>query len=410
MTHGSSTGPLAGLRVIDFTRVVAGPLTAQCLADLGADVIKIERPGSGDDTRLWPPYFQDQDGEDLLGESAYIQVTNRNKRSITVAIRQPEGQALVKRLMAWADVFIENLKVGDLDRYGLSYDKVKDEIPSLIYCSITGFGQTGPYAKRPGYDILAQGAAGLMSVTGEPDGLPMKVGVAVGDIQAGLHAAIAILAAVHERDRSGKGQWLDVALLDCQVWGMINFSSNYLNAGIVSGRNGTAHPSVVPYQVFESRDGHVILGVTTDYQFRKFCESAQKPEWIEDERFASTRARVANRDILVPLVAAVMASRDTADWVSALEDAGVSCGPVNTIDQTFNDPHVLAREMVIEMPHADPRATAPARSTAYPVKLSETPATYRRPAATLGQHTDEILGELGCDQDEIDALRAAGAI
>ena len=274
MSHALSDGPLAGLRVIDFTRVVAGPLTAQCLADLGADVIKVERPGSGDDTRQWPPYFKDADGEDVLGESVYIQVTNRNKRSITIDIRQPEGQALMKRLMSWADVFIENLKVGDLDRYGLSYDKVKDEYPHLIYCSVTGFGQTGPYAKRPGYDILAQGAAGLMSVTGEPDGMPMKVGVAVGDIQAGLHAAVAILAAVHARTATGKGQWIDVSLLDCQAWGMINFASNYLNAGQVATRNGTAHPSVVPYQVFESRDGHVILGVTTDYQFAKFCECA----------------------------------------------------------------------------------------------------------------------------------------
>ena len=410
MTQGSSIGPLAGLRVIDFTRGVAGPLTAQCLGDLGADVIKIERPASGDDTRQWPPYFKDQEGEDLVGESAYIQVTNRNKRSITVDIRQPEGQALVKRLMGWADIFIENLKVGDLHRYGLSYDQVKDEIPSLIYCSITGFGQTGPYAKRPGYDILAQGASGLMSVTGEPDGLPMKVGVAVGDIQAGLHAAIAILAAVHNRNRTGKGQWIDVGLLDCQLWGMINFSSNYLNAGQVARRNGTAHPSVVPYQVFESRDGHVILGVTTDYQFRKFCESAGKPEWADDERFASTRARVSNRDILVPMVADVMAGRDTADWVAALETAGVSCGPVNTIDQAFQDPHVQAREMIVEMPHADGRAAAPARSTAYPVKLSATPASYRRPAATLGQHTDEILTELGFDPAEIAALRDAGAI
>ena len=410
MSHALSDGPLAGLRVIDFTRVVAGPLTAQCLADLGADVIKVERPGSGDDTRQWPPYFKDADGEDVLGESVYIQVTNRNKRSITVDIRQPEGQALMKRLMGWADVFIENLKVGDLDRYGLSYDKVKDEHSHLIYCSVTGFGQTGPYAKRPGYDILAQGAAGLMSVTGEPDGLPMKVGVAVGDIQAGLHAAVAILAAVHARTATGKGQWIDVSLLDCQAWGMINFASNYLNAGMVATRNGTAHPSVVPYQVFESRDGHVILGVTTDYQFAKFCECAGTSQWVTDDRFATTRARVENRAILVPLVAEVMATRDTADWVAALEAAGVSCGPVNRIDQAFQDTHLLAREMIVEMDHGDDRVAQPARSPAYPVKLSETPASYRRPAPTLGQHSREILHDLGYDDGEIAALRENGAI
>lgn len=402
---------LSGVRVLDLSRVLAGPWCTQTLADLGADVIKIERPGSGDDTRGWgPPFLRDHDGHET-GESSYYLCANRNKRSLAVDIATADGQALIRRLARGCDVVVENFKVGDMARYGLDAARLRTDDPRLIYCSITGYGQTGPYARRPGYDFAVQGLGGLMSVTGERDGLPgagpQKVGVAVADLFTGMYATVAILAALRHRDATGEGQVIDMALLDAQVAMLANLGSQYLVGGVVPQRMGNGHPSIVPYQAFEVADGHVILAVGNDAQFARFCAIAGHPEWAGDPRFARNANRVRNRDVLVPLIAYAMRMRVRADWLAALEAGGIPCSSVNDIDEVFADPQVRARGLQVAVDH-------PARDAlplvASPLRLSATPVRYRSAPPTLGQHTEEILREFGFSGEEIAALWAAEAI
>ncbi len=404
------SGPLSGLRVFDLTRILAGPTCTQLFGDLGADVIKVERPGAGDDTRRWgPPYVRDGAGRETT-ESAYYLSANRNKRSVAIDIARPEGQALARRLIARCDVLIENFKVGDMARYGLSYADLKDAHPRLIYCSITGFGQTGPYAARPGYDFLAQGMGGIMSVTGAPDGPPMKVGVAVADVVCGLYAATAVLAALHHRERSGRGQYIDLGLLDTQVAWLVNVGLNYLVGGTVPRRLGNEHPNIVPYTVLPCADGHFILAVGNDQQFARFCAFAGAPELAHDPRFATNTARVRNRETLAPLLVDLARRKTRAEWVEGLTAAGVPCGPVNTVDQVFADPQVQARGMRITMPHPV-AGEGTVDLIGNPIKLSESAVEYRRPPPLLGEHTEEVLRELlDMDGNEIRALRAANVI
>jgi crotonobetainyl-CoA:carnitine CoA-transferase CaiB-like acyl-CoA transferase len=386
--------PLTGVRVLDLSRVLAGPWAGQLLADLGADVVKVEKPGAGDDTRAWgPPYLKDESGRDT-SEASYFLCANRNKRSVAIDIATPGGQAQVRALAQQADVLLENFKVGGLQRYGLDYASLKEANPRLVYCSITGFGQTGPYAARAGYDFLVQGMGGLMSVTGQPDGEPgagpQKVGVALTDIMTGLYATIAVQAALAERDKSGLGQHIDLALLDVQVACLANQASNYLAGGLVPRRMGNAHPNIVPYQSLPTADGDIILAVGNDSQFAKFCVVAGRPEWSGDERFASNAQRVANRAVLVPLLRQATVMRTSADWIAALEAAGVPCGPVNRIDEVFADPQVIARGLQIKLPH--PLAGS-VPLVANPIRLSGSPVVYQRPPPLLGQHTDEVLAQ-----------------
>nr|WP_295380842.1 CaiB/BaiF CoA-transferase family protein [Pseudoxanthomonas sp.] len=402
---------LAGVRVLDLSRVLAGPWCTQTLADLGAEVIKIERPGSGDDTRGWgPPFLRDRDGHET-GESAYYLCANRNKRSLAIDIASPAGQVLIRRLARGCDVVVENFKVGDMARYGLDADSLRTADPRLIYCSITGYGQTGPYAHRPGYDFAVQGMGGLMSVTGERDGVPgagpQKVGVAVADLFTGMYATVAILAALRHRDATGEGQVIDMALLDAQVAMLANLGSQYLVGGRVPHRMGNGHPSIVPYQAFEVADGHVILAIGNDAQFARFCVIAEHPEWAGDPRFARNADRVRNREQLVPLIAAVMRRRDRAQWLEALEAAGIPCSPVNAIDEVFADPQVRARGLRLAIDHPQQDALP---MVASPLRLSATPVQYRRPPPMRGQHTDEVLREFGWSAQEIDDLRAQDAI
>ena len=407
---------LAGVRVLDLSRVLAGPWCTQTLADLGADVIKVERPRQGDDTRTWgPPFLKDRHGADTA-EAAYFLGTNRNKRSITVDIASPAGQALIRRLAATADVLLENFKVGDLARYGLDAARLRAENPRLVFCSITGFGQTGPYRQRAGYDYAVQGLGGLMSVTGPsraeiaddaPGGGPQKVGVAVADLFTGLYATVAILAALRHRDATGAGQTIDMALLDTQVAMLANLGANYLATGVAPERAGNAHQNIVPYQVFEVSDGHLILAVGNDRQFAKFCEVAGRPALALDPRFARNADRVRHRGTLVPLLARLMKTRPKSDWLAALEAAQVPCGAINDLGEVFDDPQVAAREMVIGMSHP---LTDALRLVASPLKLSATPVQYRRPPPLLGEHTEEVLLELGLDAQDIAALRVQGVI
>ena len=402
-------GPLHGIRILDLSRVLAGPFCTQMLADLGAEVIKVERPRVGDETRTWgPPYVKDDKGADTT-ESAYYLCANRNKRSITVDFSQPRGVALVKQLLERCDVLVENFKVGGLAKFGLGYEQLREEFPGLVYCSITGFGQTGPYAHRPGYDMMAQGMGGLISITGEPDRPPSKVPVAINDIMTGMYTAVALLSAVRHRDLTGEGQHVDVGLLDVQVSWLANVASNYLVGGKLPHRLGTAHPNTVPYQVFPTRDGFIIIAANNDRQFERFCEVARTPELLVDAGFASNALRVRNRDRLIPQIEAVTRNRGTAAWMEALEAAGVPCAPVNTIDQVFADPQVEARGMQIRMPH--PLAGEEVRLVGSPIGLSRTPVSYRRAPPTLGQHTDEVLAEvLGLSESERAALRDEGVI
>jgi len=402
-------GPLDGLRVFDLTRILAGPTCTQLLGDLGAEVIKVERPGAGDDTRKWgPPYVKDAGGGDT-SESAYYLSSNRNKRSVAIDIAKPAGQRLARRLIAGCDVMVENFKVGDMARYGLAYDDLKGEFPRLIYCSISGFGQTGPYAPRAGYDFLAQGLGGIMSITGEADRPPMKVGVAIADIMCGMYAAVAILAALHHRDRSGEGQYIDLGLLDTQVAWLANIGLNYLTGGAVPQRLGNEHPNIVPYSVVPAADGFFILAVGNDGQFVKFCQYAGAPELAGDPRFVTNDARVRNRDELYRLLPALTRAKPQAAWVDGLAKLGVPCGPVNDIGQVFADPQVQARGMQIALPH--PLAgKGTVDLIGNPLRLSATPVAYRRAPPTLGQHTDEVLRELGLEEAELAALRAEGAI
>ncbi|MBX3606723.1 MAG: CoA transferase [Piscinibacter sp.] len=412
--------PLEGVRVLDLSRVLAGPWCTQTLADLGADVIKVERPlrdgQGGDDTRGWgPPFLKDQAGHDTA-EAAYFLGTNRNKRSITVDIGRPEGQALIRRLVESCDVFVENFKVGDLARYGLDSERLIALNPRLVYCSVTGFGQTGPYRDRAGYDYAVQGIGGLMSVTGPsraeiaddaPGGGPQKVGVAVADLFTGMYATTAILAALRHRDRTGEGQAIDMALLDTQVAMLANLGANYLTTGLAPQRAGNAHQNIVPYQVFEAADGHVILAVGNDGQFARFCQVAGHPEWPQDQRFARNADRVRHRATLVPLIATVMKRRSRADWLAALEAAKVPCGPINDLAEVFADPQVRARDMTVSLPHP---LAGEVRLVASPIKLSRTPVRYRSAPPLLGQHTGDVLREFGLSDQEIAALRDAQAI
>ena len=402
-------GPLDGIRILDLSRVLAGPFCTQMLADLGAEVIKVERPGVGDETRTWgPPYVTDPEGEDTT-ESAYYLCANRNKRSVTIDFSQPRGVALVKRLLARSDALVENFKVGGLAKFGLGYEQLREEFPGLVYCSITGFGQTGPYAHRPGYDMMAQGMGGLISITGEPDRPPSKVPVAINDIMTGMYTGVALLSALRHRDSTGGGQHVDVGLLDVQVSWLANVASNYLVGGRIPRRLGTAHPNSVPYQVFPTEDGFIIIAANNDGQFERLCETAGTPELLEDPDFSSNALRVNNRDRLIPKIEAVTRTRTTAAWMAALEAAGVPCAPVNTLDQVFADPQVQARGMQIRMPH--PLAGEDVRLVGSPVRLSRTPVSYRRAPPTLGEHTDEVLAEvLGLDESERAALREEGVI
>ncbi len=401
-----TSGPLTGIRVLDLSRVLAGPSCTQLLGDLGAEVIKVERPGVGDETRTWgPPYVTDTDGADTT-EAAYYLSANRNKRSVAIDMSQPEGADLVKRLLEGADVLIENFKVGGLAKYGLAYDDLKADFPGLVYCSITGFGQTGPYAARPGYDMMAQGAGGLISMTGEPGRPPVKVPIAINDVITGMYAAVAILAALRHRDATGRGQHIDLGLLDVQVAWLFNQGLNYLTGGIVPERMGTAHPNTVPYQAFETSDGFIILACNNDGQFERFCTLAGRTDLLEDERFASNPARVRNREFVTETVARIIKGQSSGYWIDELEKVNVSCCPINTLDQVFRDPQVLARDMVMSMAH--PLAGKGAVDLiANPIKMSDTPPRYRRPPPTLGQHTDEVLAELlDLDAATRDDLRA----
>jgi crotonobetainyl-CoA:carnitine CoA-transferase CaiB-like acyl-CoA transferase len=405
--------PLTGLRVFDLTRILAGPTCTQILGDLGADVIKIERAGTGDDTRKFgPPWLKDAEGKDTA-ESAYFLSANRNKRSLTLDLAKPDGQALARRLIACCDILVENFKVGDLAKYGLAYEQLKNEFPRLVYCSITGFGQTGPYAPRAGYDYLAQGMGGFMSLNGQPEGAPgaepLKAGIAVADITTGLYGVIAILAALRHRDTTGQGQRIDLALLDTQISWLANEGSNYLVTGKAPKRLGNAHPNIVPYQVLLAADGYLILAVGNDGQFRKFCEIAGRPDLAEDLRFATNPARVRNREFLVPILRELIASRPRDYWLERLEPAGVPSGPVNTLDQVFADPQVVARQMRLDLPHGRLGVKVP--SVASPMKLSETPPSYRHAPPSLGEHTDEVLRDLlSLSESEITSLRQRGIV
>ena len=401
-----SAQSLSGVRVLDLSRVLAGPWCTQTLADLGADVVKVERPVTGDDTRGWgPPFLKDRDGA-VTPEAAYYLGTNRNKRSITVDIAQAEGQALIRELALTSDVFVENYKVGDMARYGLDAATLCALNPRLIYCSITGFGQTGPYRERAGYDYAVQGMGGLMSVTGErddmPGGGPQKAGVAVADLLTGMYASVAILAALRHRDLTGQGQVIDMALLDTQVAMLANLGAAYLATGQAPGRAGNAHQNIVPYQVFEVADGHLILAVGNDGQFAKFCAVAGEPDLALDARYSRNADRVKHREILVPLLAKLMKQRGRADWLAALEAAKVPCGAINNLEEVFADPQVQARAMTVALPHP---LTDTLRLVASPMKLSLTPVQYRSAPPLLGQHTDEVLRASGWSAECLADLR-----
>lgn len=404
------TGPLAGLRILDLSRILAGPTATQYLGDLGADVIKIERPGHGDDTRTWgPPFRAAKDGDDAATSGYYLSI-NRNKRSVTVDVSTPDGQDVIRRLLGRCDVLVENYKVGGLAKYGLSYDDLKDSFPALVYCSITGFGQTGPSAHKAGYDVMIQGMGGIMSLTGAADGEPMKVGVAIADVMCGMHAATAILAALRHRDQTGAGQHIDIALLDSQISWLVNQAQGYLVSGETPKRHGNAHPNIVPYQVFQAADEPFILAVGNDAQFARFCDIAGHGEWAADARFTSNRARVENRDVLVGLIADVLRSRPRRAWLDDLDGAGIPCGPVNDLAAVFADDQVRHRGMRVTM--ADPASpTGTQDVVGNPVKFSKTPVDYRRPPPGLGEHTDEVLAELlEMTENECAALKAKGVI
>ncbi|BAK75295.1 formyl-CoA transferase [Pseudogulbenkiania sp. NH8B] len=396
------SGALSGFKVLDLTRVLAGPWTGQLLADLGAEVIKVERPGQGDDTRQWaPPSLPD-------GTAAYFLCANRGKRSVTVDITRPEGQAIVRRLAEEADVLLENYKVGGLKKYGLDYDSLKSLNPRLVYCSITGFGQDGPYAELPGYDYIVQGMSGLMSITGPADGEPHKVGVAVTDLFTGLYAANAVQAALLARSRTGQGQYIDMALFDCSLAMLANVNMNWLIGRTVPPRLGNAHPNIVPYQVFKTAgDGHFILACGNDKQFRAVCQLIGQPQLADDERFASNPARVQYREQLVPMLAEAFRTRGRDEWLKALDKAGVPCGPINNVAEAFADPQIRHRGMEI---HLEDSAGQDVPLVGCPIKLSGTPVEYHRAPPKLGADTDEVLGALGYDGEAIVQLHQSGII
>ena len=397
------TGPLKGLRVLDLTRVLAGPTCTQMLGDLGAEVIKIERPGAGDDTRGFAPPSMPG-----TAEAAYFVGVNRNKRSVTLDIAAPEGQAIVRRLLADCDILVENFKVGALAKYGLGYTQLREEFPGLIYCSITGFGQTGPYAARPGYDSLIQAMGGVMSLTGEPDGLPQKVGVPVADLFAGLYGCIGVLAALRHRERTGQGQQIDIGMLDAHVAWLANQGMNFLATGENPTRLGNQHPNIVPYQVFPTADGHIVLSIGNDPTFKRFCDAFELSSLCEDPCFATNGARVENRQLVTDTLAPVLRRHPTAWWVEQLEKLSIGCGPINRLSEVFADPHVQARGVVVDMPHA---SGTNVQVIANPVRLSATPPDYRMPPPLLGEHTEEVLQDLlGIGAAEMAKLREKGIV
>ena len=403
-------GALSHIRVLDLTRVLAGPWATQILGDLGAEVIKIEKPGEGDETRHFgPPFVQNDDGTE--GDAAYFLSANRNKKSVTIDMAKPEGAALVRRLARRSHVLVENFKTGTLQRYGLDYASLSPENPALIYCSLTSFGHDGPYKDKAGYDYLIQGMGGLMSITGQPEGAaggePMKVGVAVSDLVSGLYTGVAILAALIHQSRTGEGQQIDMALFDCQAAALANQAMNHLAGGMVPERMGNAHPSIVPYQLFATADGFIILAVANDQQFKRFCEAAGVAQLASDSRFASNAARVHSREALVALLVPLLKSRTTMEWIGLLEQANVPCGPINRIDQVFSDPQAIARKLTVPMA----REGQALNLVASPLRLERTPPEYRLPPPQLGEHTEEILRQtLQLEVAEIEQLRRAGAI
>ena len=399
----SPIGPLTGLRVLDLTRVLAGPTCTQMLGDLGAEVIKIERPEAGDDTRGFAPPFVPN-----TKESAYFVGVNRNKKSVTLDIAKPEGQAIIHKLLEHCDILVENFKVGALAKYGLGYEQLAKTHPRLIYCSITGFGQTGPYAPRPGYDALIQAMGGVMSLTGEPNGSPQKVGVPVADLFAGLYGCIGILAAVNHRNNTGQGQQIDIGMLDTHVAWLANQGMNYLATGENPPRLGNQHPNIAPYQEFPTKDGYLILAVGNDPTFERFCKAFGQEALLADPRFATNPIRVQNRQLVTDTLTPVMKSKTTAEWIDALEALKIGCGPINTLEQVFADPHVQAREMVVEMAHGSGETV---KVIANPVKLSATPPSYRSAPPVLGEHTNAVLSDvLKMNAAEIAALKEKGIL
>ena len=405
-------GPLSHIRVLDLSRVLAGPWAGQNLADLGAEVIKVERPGQGDDTRRWgPPYLKDAAGRDT-SEPAYYLSCNRGKKSIVLDLATPQGQRLARELAAKCDILLENYKVGGLAKFGLGYDDLEASHPHLIYCSITGFGQTGPCRERAGYDLIAQGMGGLMSITGEPDGAPgggpKRVGVAIADLFSGMYATIAVLAALARRERTGRGQHIDLALLDCQVAMLANQAMNYLTSGRPPPRMGNAHPNVVPYQPFATADGEIIVAAGNDAQFAGLCAVIGRPDLADDPDFATNAARIRNRERLLPMIAEQIKARTRREWQDALEAVGVPCGPINALDEVFAEPQVRARGMRFELDHP---LAGRVPMVASPMRFSDTPIEYHAPPPLLGEHTDDVLGELlGLDAGAIARLREGGVI
>jgi crotonobetainyl-CoA:carnitine CoA-transferase CaiB-like acyl-CoA transferase len=409
---------LPHIKVLDLSRVLAGPWCTQMLADLGAEVVKVERPHEGDDTRHWgPPFLQDADGNDTP-HATYFTACNRNKRSVTIDMAQPEGQALIRQMAANSDILVENFKVGGLAKYGLDYDNLKAINPRLIYCSITGFGQDGPYAERAGYDLMIQAMSGMMSITGNPMGTPgggpLRVGVALTDLFTGVYACSAILAAIEVRHRTGVGQYIDMSLLDVGMAILANQAAGFLNTGKVPQRQGNSHPSLVPYQSLPTLDGAMLLAVGNDGQFARFCEAAGQPQWAHDPRYASNTLRVANRESLIPQIETVTKTKTTAQWVALLEHKAVPCGPINAVDEAFADAQVVARGLKVNQPVAliDSEYTAikSIASVASPMRLMDTPPVLHYAPPALGQHTDAILAELGLDAAAIARLRSKGVV
>ena len=405
------SGPLSHVRVLDLSRILAGPWAGQVLADLGADVVKVERPGAGDDTRSWgPPFLKDESGR-TTSDAGYFLAVNRGKRSITLDLSKPEGQELVRRLAARADILLENYKVGTLEKFGLGYEDLKKVNPRLVYCSVTGFGQTGPKRDHAAYDFMIQAASGLMSVTGERDGLPgagpQKVGVPIVDLMTGMYTAVAVLAGLARRDHTGEGEYIDIGMLDVGVSMLANQAMNYLISGKAPRRAGNKHPNIQPQDVFATRDGYIALVVGNDSQYVKFCEAVGRPEWAGDERFRTNAGRVTNQAVLLPMIGELLATRDTRAWSELFNSAGVPCGPINTVPEVFEDEQVKHREMLIRIAHP---AAGSVPQVASPMKFTEAPLSFDRPPPLIGQHTQEILREIGLDAGQIEALAAQGII
>ncbi len=405
---------LDGIKVLDLSRVLAGPWCTQILADLGADVVKIERPGVGDDTRTWgPPFLKDEHGRDT-DQATYFTSCNRNKRSVTIDMATPEGQELLKKMAAQADIVVENFKTGGLRQYGLDYESLRASNPRLVYCSVTGFGHDGPHASRAGYDLMIQATSGMMSITGRPDGEPgggpLRVGVALTDLFTGVYAATAILAAIEVRHRTGEGQHIDMALLDVGMAILANQASAFLNTGVAPQRQGNSHPSLAPYQDFHTKDGSMLLAIGNNGQFTRFCEAAGQAEWASDPRFATNTLRVRHREVLIPMMEAVTRTRTTAEWIALLEDKAVPCGPINNIAQAFEDAQVKARGLAVTLPREAGDGISQIAGVASPLRLQGTPPVLRRAPPALGQHTDEVLAEMGLGESQRVALRDAGVI